>query len=697
MKPDFKEAPQEGGRQQLHNVRFYTIRPRGIDCMAYNKSEKSLAVCREGYFIELWNLQHTPYLDRVIYLQRKARVEDLAWSGKRLFTVSLQGKLIEWNVEKGEAVAKISPTGNAIWCVAVNLAGTDLAVGTEEGHINILSIENNEITHKSIFVKQRGRVLCCKFDKSGKRLVTGCEGYVKIWNVAKGTTIHTMTLSDKQVIVWSILVLSDNTIITGDSAGFVSVWNGQNGTQIERQQVLDKNVFALAINEDENRLACSGMQPPLIRILNKTQIKREDATFDRWIKFLQRDPHKHYVKSLAMIPNGRIVSGGQDGILTISPSERMRGYACQHAPFLKGSVVSVAAAQKLVLLRYSNSLHLWRLGTAKQKETIKPGLRMNTLAIGHTEDLLLEQPPQKLVQLNVRQYKFCRASAISPDGKWICYSTHKELRLYRLHTDILSIQRKFQSTTNKLHTDHIIFSADSQRLVVLNQNQAKFFAISEDNLTFLYHVMLGPTITANVNHLLLSPCGNYLVAASSDNVVAIWQHKENRHPNFKLLLTLPRHQAGTTALAMHENEPRLVVAYADGRIVEYDLLNSCFTCESEEYLINTTHSFVIKGIVLDSNNPNMFIVYNELYIYSMEKYSNNEDNHLAKSAKLSKESRAVVAKKPMSLKVKSKILRHHLVHVARLNANELVNVSIQTSNLLASLPPPYERKKFGAS
>jgi len=39
----------------------------------------------------------------------------------------------------------------------------------------------------------------------------------------------------------------------------------------------------------------------------------------------------------------------------------------------------------------------------------------------------------------------------------------------------------------------------------------------------------------------------------------------------------------------------------------------------------------------------------------------------------------------------------HLVHVSRLSPNELVNVSISTNNLLAPLPPPYQRKKFGAS
>jgi len=158
-------------------------------------------------------------------------VESLAWAGNRLFSVDLTGKLIEWDLTKLKPRYEHSPTGNALWSLDVNPAETEIAVGSEEGHINILSIENDEITYKSLFNKQSGRVLCLKFDKTGTKLVSGTEGFVRIWNVLKGTTLHTMTLINNDVIVWSLQVLSDNTIIAGDSAGYVTFWNAESATR----------------------------------------------------------------------------------------------------------------------------------------------------------------------------------------------------------------------------------------------------------------------------------------------------------------------------------------------------------------------------------------------------------------------------------------------------------------------------------
>lgn len=44
MKADVPD--KSGGTAQVHNVRFYTIKPRGIVCMAYSKVLKCLALSR---------------------------------------------------------------------------------------------------------------------------------------------------------------------------------------------------------------------------------------------------------------------------------------------------------------------------------------------------------------------------------------------------------------------------------------------------------------------------------------------------------------------------------------------------------------------------------------------------------------------------------------------------------------------------
>ncbi|XP_017080916.1 U3 small nucleolar RNA-associated protein 4 homolog [Drosophila eugracilis] len=696
MKNLAKKEPQGGGKHQLHNVRFYTIKPRGINSLAYSKSNKCLALSRETSIIELWNLEHTPYLDRVIHLPPDSPAESLAWAGNRLFSVDLTGKLIEWDVINLKPRYEHSPTGNALWSLDVNAAETEIAVGSEEGHINILSIENDEITYKSLFNKQKGRVLCIKFDKTGKKLVTGTEGFVRIWNVLNGTTLHTMTLSAEDVIVWSLQVLSDNTIIAGDSAGFVTVWNAENATQINSTRVLDKNVFALAVNEKEDRLVCGGMQPPLIRIFSKTKIKREESSSERWIKFLQRDAHKHYVKSLLVI-DGQIFSGGLDGILTVTSSERMQAHLSQHAPFLKGSVASLAISEKLLLLRYPNSLHLWRLGASTPKDEEKKTLWKQP--VGHSEELLLEQPPQKLLQLNVKEQNYIQAAAISQDANWICYSTLKELRLSRLKSAPLQVERLVEDLPEELQpSSHIIFTKQG-RLVLLNpqNNTLSWFNLKENEVIFLNSVDLSDHCKSTINHLVLSSDGDYIVAGTSDQLISVWKL---HNKSYKHLLNLPRHRAGTTAVSMHEDLSRVVVAYANGKLVEYDLVNRQFTCETEEYLIPDTRHHCISGISLDPKNPNIFMAYTETHLYVLERVEHLEPKDPVantKSKKLLNGNRSSIASKSKSLNLKSQLPRQHLVHVSRLSSNELVNVSISTNNLLAPLPPPYQRKKFAAS
>ncbi|XP_017128002.1 U3 small nucleolar RNA-associated protein 4 homolog [Drosophila elegans] len=691
-----KTEPQGGGKHQLHNVRFYTIKPRGIVSLAYSKVSKCLALSRETPILEMWNLEHTPYLDRVIHLSPDSPVESLAWAGSRLFSVDLTGKLIEWDLANLKPRYEHSPTGNALWSLDVNPAETEIAVGSEEGHINILSIENDEITYKSLFNKQKGRVLCIKFDKSGTKLVTGTEGCVRIWNVLKGTTLHTMTLSAKDVIVWSLQFLSDNTIIAGDSAGFITVWNAENATQIDSTRVLDKNVFALAVNEKEDRLICSGMEPPLIRIFSKTQIKREESTSERWIKFLQRDAHKYYVKSLLVIDD-HTISGGLDGILTITSSVRTHANFSQHAPFLKGSVASLATSKKLLLLRYPNSLHLWRLGSAVPREEEKSKLWAQPL--GHSEELLLEQPPQKLLQLNVKELNFIQAAAISPDANWICYSTLKELRLNVLRSDPLKVERLEEDLPEELRpASHIIFT-EQGNLVLLDpqNNHLNWFNLKDDQVIFQKSIDLSDHCKGVISHLVVSSCGGYIVAATSERTISVWRLHGKQ---YKHLLNLPRHRAGTTALSMHEDFPRVVVAYANGQLVEYDLIDRKFTCETDEYLIPDTKLHCISGISLDPSNPDIFMAHTENNLYVLERNQHLESKEpviTSKSKKLSNGKRSSLARNSQGLSLKSQLPRQHLVHVSRLSPNELVNVSISTNNLLAPLPKPFQRKKFGCA
>lgn len=100
-------------------------------------------------------------------------VEALGWVGTRLLSTGLGGALVEWDLAKLVQKTRVLLTGYAAWCLDVNNTETQVAVGTEQGYINLYSVENNEIVYKKLFDKQDGRVMCCKFDNTGNTLVTG--------------------------------------------------------------------------------------------------------------------------------------------------------------------------------------------------------------------------------------------------------------------------------------------------------------------------------------------------------------------------------------------------------------------------------------------------------------------------------------------------------------------------------------------
>lgn len=118
-------------------------------------------------------MNYAPLLLTFIPGVENGSVEAIVWADDRLFSTGLGGSLVEWDLTKLCMKKSVLLTGYAAWCLDVNPAKTIVAVGTEQGYINIYSIENNDIVYKSLFDKQEGRIMCCKFDHTGNMLVTG--------------------------------------------------------------------------------------------------------------------------------------------------------------------------------------------------------------------------------------------------------------------------------------------------------------------------------------------------------------------------------------------------------------------------------------------------------------------------------------------------------------------------------------------
>lgn len=100
-------------------------------------------------------------------------IEAMCWVRDRLLSTGLSGAVVEWDLKKLGIKNSVLVTGHAAWCIDVTKSYSKIAVGTEQGFVNIFTVENDSLQYEKLFDKQDGRILCCKFDKTENILVTG--------------------------------------------------------------------------------------------------------------------------------------------------------------------------------------------------------------------------------------------------------------------------------------------------------------------------------------------------------------------------------------------------------------------------------------------------------------------------------------------------------------------------------------------
>lgn len=421
-------------------------------------------------------MRHAPVLEKSILGAPNSSVEAVAWSHDRLFSAGTSGELTEWNLKTLEPKQTLMVTGSAVWCLDVNKTDSAIAIGTEGGYLNVYSILDDKMEYEKFLDKQEGRILCCKYDHSGKFLVTGSIDLIRIWNVATGHAIHKMstgrTEKNKETIVWTLQVLSDFTIVSGDSRGKLTFWDGKMGSQIESAQPSKADIFTIAVNDAEDTLYCSGADPT-VRSYSYTAIRKDNQTNYKWVKAINKTFHHTDVKAMICV-NNRLISCGIDGYIILS-SQTLKTLA-KYGPFLQKPFCGLSDEKRLILLKYFNYLEVWKLGkSCGGQETNYEDDGKPTLA--------MIECPAKLLELRSKKDEPIVCTSISPDGNWLIYSTNSVVRLYRFEvnsgppvlTQIKNLPEVFSASS------HIVFSPDSKNIFMAKRSGVIYvFDLSEE-------------------------------------------------------------------------------------------------------------------------------------------------------------------------------------------------------------------------
>ncbi|KAG4075374.1 hypothetical protein HA402_003165 [Bradysia odoriphaga] len=685
------------GHFKIHNVEFYHPAPRQIKCLSYNRKTSRLAVSRDDASIEIWDMRSAVYMEKCVLGDPSWSVEDLGWLNNRLFSTGLTGELIEWNLKTLKPTLKATLTGNGAMCMDIDNANRCIAIGTNEGYLNTFSVEGDDINPSKPFDQQQGPILCCKYDSTGSFIVTGSTDIIRVWDVANGQPIYKMSPGraekNREINVWSLVVLKDLTIIAGDSRGFITVWNGKNGTHIDSiSDALDADVLTVAVNDEENMFCCSGVDP---KIKIYAAVEKQDGTQRKWVRNIKRSVHDHDVRALVFIDEKKIISGGVSGYINVSCTTKTLTFnQTQYGPFLPNPCAVVAVEARMILLKYCNHLRVCRLGTPNEN------IQLSEEDGNQRKFLALEQNPKGLVEVRSLGEKPITCASISPDGKFLIYSTESTIKLYQLDTKTRTASlAKVKVTSDKFTAcAKVLFSSDSKYMYcVKDSGDIEIFSLSyNDDVDFKATVSTEGVIKDTISLVCLSKCGKYLVCVGTCGTTAVWTNKGN---GWSYVKQISNANCAPTAIAMHSKTNRIVLAFADYKIFEYDLTTDTIVCASDAFLkdmltrsLKNSTDKAINNILLDEKNENVVILQNDSFLFVLEK---------TKAPILSKKLKSDQSK-DLSSAEHYKLLTHlgnyeHFVHMAWLSPSEIVAVIVNPVTLIEQLPPSMVHKVFGVS
>lgn len=510
--------------------------------------------------IEIWNVGNAPFVECSVAGHSENSVESILWIDRRLFSTGLQGAVVEYDLTTQSAKHEVLVIGGAAWCMDVNHERTRLAVGTEDGYINTFAVHPEKLIYERIFDKQKGRILCIKWDNTGEMIYTGSTNTIRVWSAMSGHAIHKMTTSRskmrKDTIVWCLAVTDDNLIISGDSNGFLSFWDPHMGVLIERHESHTADILAVTLSHDMNIVYCAGVDP-VVRTFGRIILKSSGKP--QWVRSIERRLHVHDVRALVE-DDRKLFSAGVDGYLAVSsyPPKKVVKYP----PLLQPPCATICRKSRCILLRYTNYLELWRLGSA----TKDPPELVNSSMLHQVDDV-----PIKLLQLQTKADESIISYAINKDSKTIAYSTDTHVRVFNF--DVVEGDAQLSRNDTDLPVKRIqkmLFSPNGKLFVTINNdgnaNNVTLFGVEKRSLSLIGSFQTTNESIANVGLVCFSPDSKYLVCADRQSEIAVYFIGDGVAADSLKAWRLPRYSCPPTAMAVQKGTLNLVIVYSDHKV-----------------------------------------------------------------------------------------------------------------------------------
>ncbi|XP_077167007.1 U3 small nucleolar RNA-associated protein 4 homolog [Paroedura picta] len=687
------------GEFQVHRARLFAFLPAGVRCLAASRAaSRRLAVGRTDGALEVYDLRANAFQEKVIPGHRTRIAEALCWAaGGRLFGAGLSGELLEYDLEELRLKRAVDAFAGPLWSVAADPAGARLAVGCEDGSIKLFHVlPDDGIQFERSLDRQKGRILSLFWHASGARIAAGSIDIIRVFDVDSGHAVQRLLVDRRltgfrarECVVWSVLFLSDGTIVSADSSGKVQFWDSEMGTLLQTSVLSSSAVLSLAASEAEDSIVVGTSEGAVYQF--QLLLVKAGSAERQWVRTKPFQYHTHDVRAVAHTATA-LISGGLDGQLVIRPlmeKVESRSYeaAVRKVTFPHRRLVSCARKARLLLFQYPQQLELWRLGT--------------TRATGRDGEVLpVSCPPEHLLLLKNKGPEHIRSSCISACGSWIAYSTASRLCLYRIQLagEHVALQRvpKVPKVAGGAH--QLLFSLDSTWLFVASdRGSVHVLKILQSEACKHLHTLQPSSDSPDAAVLLAASAdGSWLAVASGGGTVTIYDLQRAK-PH----CVVPAYDCPVTALAIHPVTNNLVIAHADQQVLEFSIPDKAYTPWSRK-----AQQLGLHRDWLERDTPITHIAFHPKQADQVLMHDTHMFCLLDKSLPLPEDT-AILCNQP-SLKQLSRTAQHSQAHAFKickkyqpllfvdlLDETSLVVVERPVMDIKAQLPPPVYQKKFG--
>uniref|UniRef100_A0AAV1UZD9 U3 small nucleolar RNA-associated protein 4 n=1 Tax=Peronospora matthiolae TaxID=2874970 RepID=A0AAV1UZD9_9STRA len=612
---------------QVHRCRFVDWMPAAIHVLCFNAAGDQLAVARANGDVELWSVDLKWHLKFVIAGSKSSEVTALCWEPEsdRLFASSLDGTL--WEVDFHLLCKKnlTDSNGGPIWSMVMDADSKQLAVGCEDGRIRLFSYsDSHQIYFCKSFLTTEGRVVSLTWHPKAQKIFSGSEtGIIYCWNAVTGRSESRITLEHlgkQKTVVWSLVVLDDLTLVSGDSSGNLSFWNAPTGTLLQKFSHLTADILAICVSNDNNLLYASGVDNQVVEFRRAVA----ESGISSWSYSYSHRGHSHDVRALALssAPRSILVSGGIDTQLVwylCVKFSSIRPTKIASMPYPHS--ISLATEKRVLLVQKATSLDLWQL------------------AVESAASGLTAQKHKLLLRLNVSDVLNLSCSAMASSAKFVACSNSKEMKLFELDAGH-GFQPKKITTLPCLATEParvLAFSPDSTRLVIASSShQIRVLDLTKMQIlkTFQATTSINSAgdessdVSSALVSLTISSDGQWLATGDASNNISVYNLD-----SMQFYCQLPRPSEIHTNMGFNPSGKILVVTLVSNSFVCYDVetkgLSEWYRENYKQFPKGLVDGRNIKGMTFDPANLDFLYLYSQASLYQI-----NMGKHLNSSAKM---------------------------------------------------------------